>query len=151
MGTDEAAIEEVAEAIRRAGSDRDRMRETMTGLYAEMVEIAHQPPQPSDGPVPAGVLIAMADREVGALSRAISEPWTDPPEVTVDGECIRVRNRMGGTLADGTDVELATNTLYTIRAGRIVGLRSEMAPEETQRWSSMLVAGSFEAPSEWSR
>lgn len=145
------SAEGVVEAIRRAGSDRDRLRETMNGLYAESVVIAHEPPRPSDGPVPAGVLIALADAEVAALGRAVSGEWSDPPEVSLEGDHVRVRNHMGGTLSDGTDIELATNTLYTISAGRIVGLRSEMSPDEMQRWGTVLAEGKFEVPAELRR
>ncbi len=72
----------------------------------------------------------------------------DEPAVTVEGDRIRVRNRMGGTLADGTEGRVSTNTVYAIDEGRIVGLRSEMAPEDGKRWGVVLSAGNFQVPPE---
>jgi hypothetical protein len=142
------SIEEVADAIRRAGADRDRMRRTMSGLYADTIELAHEPPLPSDGPMPGSVLIALGGEEVAAVERAMPDVWMDEPAVTVEGDHIRVRNRMGGTLAGGAEVRVSTNTVYAIDEGRIVGLRSEMAPDDVQQWGAVLSAGSFQVPPE---
>lgn len=101
------SIGEVAEAIHRAGSDRDRLRMTMKQLYAETIELAHEPRLPTDGPLPSRVLVALAGQEVAALERAMPDAWLDEPEVTAEGQYIRVRNRMGGTLADGSAVEVS--------------------------------------------
>lgn len=145
---DALSIEEVAETIRQTGSDRGRLRETMNGLYAETIELTHEPRLPGDGPIPSSVLIALGGQEVAALERAMPDAWLDIPDVSVERDRIRVRNRMGGTLTDGSAVEVSTNTVYTVADGRIVGLRSEMAPEEMQRWAGVLVAGQFEVASE---
>jgi hypothetical protein len=143
------SIDEVAATIRRAGADRDGLRWAMSGLYAETIELVHEPPLASDGPMPGRVLIALGGEEVAAVERAMPDVWMHEPEVTVEGEHrLRVRNRMGGTLADGTTVEVSTNTVYDIEEGRIVGLRSEMAPEDTQRWGAVLSAGDFQVPPE---
>jgi hypothetical protein len=146
MASSATSIDEIAESIRQAGADRDRLRETMSGLYADTIELAHEPPLPSDGPIPSRVLIELGGAEVAAVERALRNPWLDAPDVIVEGDRLRVRNRMGGILADGTDVEVCTNTVYTIGGGRIVGLRSEMAPEDMERWGSVLAAGDIEIP-----
>jgi hypothetical protein len=140
------STEKVADTIRRAGADRDRMRRTMSALYGDTIELGHDPPLPSDGPMPGSVLIALGGEEVAAVERAMPDVWVEQPAVTVEGDRIRVRNRMGGTLADGTEVRASTNTVYTIDEGRIVGLRSEMAPEDVRRWGAVLSAGNFQVP-----
>jgi hypothetical protein len=147
MTPDAMSIDEIADSIREVGADRDRLRETMSGLYAVSIDLAHEPPLPSDGPIPSSVLIALGGAEVAAAERALKNPWLDAPEVIVeDDRRLRVRNRMGGTLADGTDVEVCTNTVYTVGDGSIIGLRSEMAPEDMERWGSVLAAGDFQIP-----
>lgn len=64
-----------------------------------------------------------------------------------DRDRIRVRKRMGGTLADGSEVRLH-QYLYAVDEGRTMGLRSEMAPEDVQRWGAVLSTGNFEVPPE---
>jgi hypothetical protein len=120
----------------------------MSGLYADTVELAHEPPLPSDGPVPGRVLIAPGGEEVAAVERAMPDVWLDEPEVTVEGDHIRVRNRMGGTLTEGRAVDVCTNTAYAIEGGGIVGLRSEMAPEDRELWAGVLAAGDFPVPAD---
>ncbi len=146
MTPDAMSIDEIADSIRRVGADRDRLRETMSSLYAATIELAHEPPLPSDGPIPSSVLIALGGAEVAAVERALKDPWLDAPEVIVEDDRLRVRNRMGGTLVDGTDVEVCTNTVYTVGGGSITGLRSEMAREDMERWGSVLAAGDFQLP-----
>ena len=57
-----------------------------------------------------------------------------------------MRGRTSGTLADGTRVDVETNTLFTIADGAIVALQSDMDPSSVEAWKQVLAAGSFEVP-----
>jgi hypothetical protein len=139
-------IGEIAAAMRAAGADRTKSRELLASLYADTVELQHDPPGTGDGSVPARMLIALAEQEVAAMERALPDSAAHPLEVSVDGDRLRMRGRVEGTLADGTRVDVMTNTVFTVAGGRIVGLRSEMTPEDMQTYGAVLAAGAFEVP-----
>jgi hypothetical protein len=139
---------EIAQAIREAGGDRKASSELMASLYDETITLQHVPPSPSDGQIPRNLLIAVSQREVTTLQRAFPDAPVHRPEVTVEGERIRVRGRFEGTAADGTRVDIKTNTVFTVEAGRIIALSSEMDPEATLAWASVLKEGSSEMPEE---
>src|SRR4051812_47742909 len=89
--TTTSTTKEVADAIRAVGPDRQRMRELMEGFYAETIRIQHEPALPSDGAVPASVLVTLGAQEVAASERALYEIRVTHHEVVVDdGDRIRV-------------------------------------------------------------
>ena len=45
-----STVTEIAEALRAAGADRTRSRELLASLYADTVELQHDPPGAGDGP-----------------------------------------------------------------------------------------------------
>jgi hypothetical protein len=140
------SAEAVAEAIRAAGSDRTKSRKLLASLYAESIELHHVPPGPNDGPVASSVLVAIAEQEVAAVERALPNPTIHTPDVTVDGDRVRVRNRIEGDVTTGKHIDVTTNTVFTVAAGRIVGLQSEMDPDAMQTWVEVLTIGAFELP-----
>ena len=64
----------------------------------------------------------------------------------MEGDAIRVRNRIAGALADGSTVELRTNTLFTVTDGAITALQSDMDAASMATWGKALAAGGFEVP-----
>ena len=59
-----------------------------------------------------------------------------------------VRVRTSGALADGTPIDVETNTVFTIADGAIVALQSDMDAGSAEAWKKVLAAGSFEAPAD---
>jgi hypothetical protein len=136
---------EIAEQMRAAAHDQARSREVLTGLFAESVEIRHVPRHPNDGPIAGRLLSEVARRESEAAMRALPDVLPDAPDISVEGDAIRVRRRTIGTLSDGTAVDVKTNTIFTIAGGVIVALQSEMDPASIEAWQKVLAAGGFEA------
>ena len=137
---------DVAEEMRAVAADRTKSRDLLASLFAETVELRHVPPSPSDGPIPGRVLAAVAGGEVAALARAMPDAEHGDSEITVEGDAVRVRGRMSGTLGDLTRIDVETNTLFTIADGAIVALQSDMDAGSVESWQKVLAAGSFEVP-----
>ena len=137
---------DVADEMRAVVTDRTKSADLLASLFAETVELRHVPPSPSDGPIPGSVLSAVSGGEVAALARAMPDAEHGDSEITVEGDAVRVRGRTSGTLADGTRVDVETNTLFTIADGAIVALQSDMDPSSVEAWKQVLAAGSFEVP-----
>ena len=140
------SADEVADRMRAAGDDPVRSQQTLASLFAEQVELRHVPPSSSDGPIPGALLAEVSRREVEASGRALVGPVARESEITVEGDAIRVRNRIAGTLADGSTVELRTNTLFTVTDGAITALQSDMDAASMAMWGKALAAGGFEIP-----
>jgi hypothetical protein len=136
------SVTAIAQAIRDAGTDRSKSSALMASLYSETIELRHVPPIPSDGPIPSRLLVEVAAKEVAILQRVLPDAVISPPTVTVDGPDIRVRGGIHGVTVGGSPVDLTTNTVFTVSDGRIVGLSSEMAPEDMKAWGEVLGAES---------
>ena len=143
-----ASVDDIAEAIRAAGADRQRSSDLLATLYADTVELQHSPPRPGDGSWPASTLVAVAKEELDAIQRAIPDAVVHVPLVVVDRDAVRVCNRIEGVLVDGTRIDLTTNTVFTVSDGRVVGLRSEMTSDDAQACGGVVAAGAFEVPAD---
>ena len=142
------SVTEIADEMRAVAADRAKSRDLLVSLFADTVELRHEPPRPSDGPIPGSLLGEVSGREVDALARAMPEAEHCASEVTIEGNAVRVRVRTTGTLADGTPIDVETNTRFTIADGVIVGLQSDMDAASAEAWKKVLAAGSFEVPTE---
>jgi hypothetical protein len=138
-------VHEVAEELRNAGGV-DGAQEVLTGRFAEAVELRHDPPSPSDGPIPGTLLAEVSRREVEAVGRALRERVDGDPDVTVDGDVIHLRGRTQGTLHDGSIIDVRTSTRFTVADGKIVALQSDMDSASGEAWGKVLAAGGFEVP-----
>ena len=140
------SVEEIADRMRVAAEDPERSQQTLASLFAEQVELRHVPPSSSDGPIPGALLSEVSRREVEASGRALVGPVERESEITVEGDAIRVRSRIAGVLADGSTVDLRTNTVFTVTDGAITALQSDMDAASMATWGKALVAGGFEVP-----
>jgi len=141
-------VSEIAERMRAAAHDPVASVELVASLLAPSIELRHDPPGANDGQIPGHVLAETSRREVEAVSRVLPNGFERTSDITVEGDAIRVRNRVSGTLSDGSPVEVQTNTLFTVANGAIVGLRAEMDAANTERWRALLTGGGFEAHTE---
>jgi ketosteroid isomerase-like protein len=139
----------VAEELRaayRAGPSAGQA--VMASLFADSVVLHHDPPLPSDGPIPGAFLREMSGLETAAAHRALPDLRYDTVEVSGDDDTVRVRSKVTGTLASGEAVEVATDVVLDLRDGRIVGLTGHLEPHDQEQWSAVLAAGGFEVPPE---
>lgn len=136
-----ASVEEVAEQMRVAAGDPTESVEVLRRLLAPTVELRHEPPGPHDGPIDREVLADTARREVEAIGRALPDGFERTADITVQGDTIEVTNRLTGTLPGGRVVEVATQTVFTVADGAIVGLRAALDPENADRWRALLSEG----------
>jgi len=136
-------VNEIAERMRTAADDPVRSVALLGSLFASSVDLHHDPPGPNDGPIPGAVLAETSRREVEAVGRLLPDGFARTSHIAVEGEAIRVRNRLSGTLADGSPIEVETNTLFSVAEGAIVGLRAEMDATTTERWREILSGGGF--------
>jgi hypothetical protein len=118
----------------------------MATLFADSVELRHDPPIPTDGPIPGATLRDVAIAETRAANRAFTEVVRDNVEVTVDGPSIRVRATTKGTLMTGAAISIDTDVVVEVRDGEIVAMNAHLGDENTARWREALEAGGFERP-----
>jgi hypothetical protein len=138
-------VGEVADELRAARDDRFKSQRALASLLAETIDLRHEPPHPTDGPIPGRLLAEVSLREVEAVGRAMPDVSTES-DVAVEGDAIRVRGRTTGTLADGTRIDIQTHTVFTVAGGAIVALQSEMDEVSMATWGQVLMAGGFEIP-----
>jgi hypothetical protein len=134
--------------LRAVSDDGVRSQQALALLFAETVELRHEPSHPSDGPVSGRLLGEVSRREVEAAGRALLD-LCSASEVTTEGDAIRVRGRTVGTLSDGTKVDMHTDTVFTVADGAIVGLYSDMDDASMAVWGQVLIAGGFEIPEDF--
>ena len=139
---------DAADQLRAAAGNPLANQEALARLFADEVQLRHEPSHPSDGPMPGRLLAEIARSEVEAVMRALPDAEQNS-EITVEEAGVRVRGRTRGTLADGTAIDVQTNTLFTVADGRIVGLRSDMDSRSTEAWGNVLAAGGIEVPPEF--
>jgi hypothetical protein len=141
------SADDVANQLRAAAGNLGANQEVLGGLFADEVYLRHEPPHATDGPIPGRLLAEMARREVDAVKRALPVA-EETSEVTVVGDGVRMRGRIRGTLADGSAVDVQTNTLFTVADGQIVALLSDMDPQSGEAWGRVLAAGQIQVPPE---
>lgn len=139
---------DVADQLRAAQGNLIANQEALARLFADEVRLRHEPAHPSDGPLPGRLLAEMSRREVEAVRRALPDA-EQSSEITVEGDGVRMRGRTRGTLADGTAIDVQTNTLFTVADGRIVELHSDMDAQSMEAWGRVLGAGGIEVPPEF--
>jgi hypothetical protein len=139
---------DVADQLRATAGDPIANQETLARLFADEIHLQHEPPHPSDGPIPGRLLAEMARREIAAVTRALPDA-DQSSEITVEADAVRMRGRTRGTLADGTAIDVQTNTLFTVADDRIVGLRSDMDARSMESWGLVLATGGIEVPPEF--
>jgi hypothetical protein len=139
------SVDDMAVRLRAVSADRVRSHLALASLFAETIELRHEPSHPSDGPISGRLLAEVSRREVDAAGRALPDLASNV-EVTVEGDSLRVRSRTTGTLSDGTKVDVQTNTVFVVADGAIVGLYSDMDEASMAAWGHVLAAGGFEIP-----
>jgi lactoylglutathione lyase len=103
----------------------ERMREEALAVaehLAETVEVHHDPPAPTDGPMP-GALLAEAMRQSSADTSSARTILS----LVAEGDRI-VQHSIVTTVADGQRSEVAHTAIYRVADGRIVGLESRYEP-----------------------
>jgi hypothetical protein len=133
---------QIAEALRAAAQDRDRSSELLASLCADEVVLSHDPRGESEGAIPGRMLGGAVRSEAAAVARALPDAKHVAPEITVTGDRIRMRGTVSGSLADGTDVAIRTDTVFRISNGRIVALTANMDAASAASWARLLAAGS---------
>jgi ketosteroid isomerase-like protein len=136
-----ASATDIAAQLRAVADDRVASSELLASLFAEEVELRHTPASPFDGPIPGAALADAVRGEVQAVAQAMPDATHEPGDITVEGEGVRMRSSVSGTLADGTPVEVRTDTLLTIAGGSIVALGSDMDAATMELWGRVLAEG----------
>jgi hypothetical protein len=138
-----ASAADIADALRDAAGDQKRSYQTLATFFAEEVAVRHEPPSPTDGPMGRDILVSVASAEVEAYERALADPSVDAV-VEVDRDDIHVHTRLRGRLADGTDVDITTSTIFTVAGGEIVELRAQIDPGVADAMLKVLETGGFQ-------
>lgn len=145
MTTTNTAVE-VARCLEQAlVAGPDHFRPALGQLYADEVELRHEPPLPPDGVVDGRRLAESSEKEAAAIAGALQDQRYDRVEVTVDSDTVLVQACLVGALADGKAVSLPTRMRCRVDAGRIVAITHEMGPEAMRAWAEVAVAGGLTA------
>src|SRR2546423_547855 len=134
------SVTEIAERLRAVAHDRVKSQQTLASLFADTIELRHEPTHPTDGPIAGRLLAEVSRREVEAVGRALPDV-DSKSEIYVEGDAIRVRAHTTGTLADGTPVDVNSDALFTVAGGAIVALQSDMDEASMMAWGTVLMAG----------
>jgi hypothetical protein len=143
MGGD---VAEIAARLRAVAEDRGRSQQLLASLFATSVELRHDPPHPSDGPVAGALLAEISRREVEAADRALVDLRSESDVDVESNDGIRLRVRTTGAFADGRTVDVQIHTRLTVADGSVVALQADMDDAAMAAWGEVLVAGGFEIP-----
>ncbi|MBT0770878.1 nuclear transport factor 2 family protein [Kineosporia sp. J2-2] len=97
-------------------------------LLADRVEVRHEPPEPADGFHP-GPLVARALAQRQALFAGLMPDYAETARLTQQNDLITVELTIGGTLADGTHIEVPGVDVLTVAGGRITRMVSRFDAE----------------------
>jgi hypothetical protein len=121
----------------------------MASLYADTIELRHNPPRRADGPIEASALRDISVADMAAVNRGLTEREFDTPRITVEGSSIRIQSTMRGTLASGDPIKVDNDVLLEVRDGKIVALEAHRDEESWAQWFKVLEAGGFDPPADW--
>jgi ketosteroid isomerase-like protein len=121
----------------------------MSSLYADTIDLRHVPPRSADGPIEASLMREISVADMDAVSRGLLERTFDPPSIKVEGDSVRIRSAMRGTLATGEAVTVNNDVLLEVRDGKIVALEAHRDDESWSNWFKILKAGKFDPPQAW--
>lgn len=130
-----------AELERALAAGPEVFRPILGALFADEVDLRHEPPLPADGIVGGTRLAAATEREAVAITGVLADRRYGDIDVTVDGDQVLVRTALMGTLPDGRAVVLPTRMRCTIAHGRISALTHEMGADALRAWAEVAVAG----------
>jgi hypothetical protein len=121
----------------------------MSSSYADTIDLRHVPPRAADGPIEAGLMRDISVADMDAVGRGLPERTFDPPSITVEGDGVRIRSAIRGTLATGEAVTVNNEVLLQVRDGKIVSLEAHRDDESWSNWFKILRAGTFDPPQAW--
>lgn len=105
--------------------------EALGELYADAVEVTHNPPAPSDGRL-AGEALRLARREKMPLLRAAAGNFHTTAEAEAREDLILLSWTYRGVLADGTEMAAVQRCELTMRDGKIVAILNHHDPESAK-------------------
>ncbi|MGC4252348.1 MAG: hypothetical protein QM605_13040 [Sphingobium sp.] len=103
------------------GKDIQEGVKTMIGFGAERINVVHEPPQPTDGPIKTEFLAAALPVEWRLFQTGLDDFSLSPEVRKLDESKINVRLGVGGKL-DGEAVNFTGNIKLGLQDGRIVEL-----------------------------
>ena len=80
------------------------------------------------------------------MTRALTDGLAREVDVTVEGDRVRMRSSVRGTLADGTTVDYTTEVVLGIRDGEIASMEASLDEDAMAQHRLVLDAGSYERP-----
>lgn len=105
--------------------------EALGALYADVVQVTHNPPAPTDGRV-SGEALRVARREKMPLLRAAATNFHTTAQAQARGDLIRFSWTYRGVLDDGTLMAAVQRCELTVRDGRIVAIVNHHDPESAR-------------------
>jgi ketosteroid isomerase-like protein len=121
-------IEEMAERLRAAG-DGER-EQVLAELFAETVELQHDPVNEHDGPMPRERLTKGATAERDMLAQVMPD-FTATFSYEVDGDRIIEQYHMGGTMPNGEVLDNPMVITFTVADGAITVMHAKFDPART--------------------
>jgi hypothetical protein len=115
-----ARLADEIDAAFRAGIRESRV--VLGRMWADQVDVCHDPPQPGDGPM-AGVDLARIQlEEMTIFDQVAPDLHHDAVRVTVEGHTIRIAMDVVGTTADGSELRTPVEAVVTETGGRLTSL-----------------------------
>ncbi|HEV3354762.1 MAG TPA: nuclear transport factor 2 family protein [Acidimicrobiales bacterium] len=137
-----ASAETVAAALRAAlEQGPEAFRGCLGSLYADRVELRHEPALSVDGPVDGRRLAETTEAEAAAITSALGDQHYGAGEVVVDGDTVTVRTSLEGSLPSGEAASLPTHMICGVADGRIAAITHQMGPDAMQAWLRVAEAG----------
>lgn len=117
-------------------------------LFADAIDLRHQPASPVDGVLDKDVLLPILIAERSALRRAVSDLVMEVIKCEVNGNRIDFAYMTRGVKPDGTPVSFRSRVLYTVQHGKITGLAAIRAAtgEDSATMLELIQEGGFDAP-----
>jgi ketosteroid isomerase-like protein len=118
----------------------DAFRTAVAQLYADKVELRHEPPLSLDGIVDGKRLAESSKHEAAAITGVLSDLRYADTQVSLDGDCVTIAMNLLGTVPTGASVRLPIRMQCRIEDGRIVAVTQAMGQDAMQAWAQVAAA-----------
>lgn len=140
--SDAVTPQHVAQQLEQALQEGPRGFQVVLGsLYADEVELRHEPALPPDGIVDGKRLASSSDRESAGIGSVLKAQRYQGVQVQVEGDLVRIETALVGTLPDQSEVSLPTRMRLRVEGGRVVAITHEMGEDAMRAWAQVAVAG----------
>jgi hypothetical protein len=139
------SIEDIAARLQAAAVESpEAYTATLATLWADEVNVTHEPARQWDHPRPRADQVGLHEREDAAFRQAMPDFRQEDVAVTIDGDVITLAATIRGTRRDGAAISVPVRWRFTVKDGTIPAVVTVVEPDDSAPTEGILRAGGVE-------